>query len=93
MAETLKDFGLRLRKELLENPTEEKAKEIAGRINSVKCNGELLSTEQKEQVLKYIKSFEVKLEKKIKPEIVCESDNSEFLALVDTIISTVKGEK
>lgn len=85
---TIKDFALKYREELLADPTEEKAKEIANKINSLRSNGQPLTKENIELLLTYIE--DPSYNPKTGQRMLLESDNSAFLDLIGTINSNIK---
>lgn len=85
---TIKDFALKYREELLADPTEEKAKEIANKINSLRSNGQPLTKENIELLLTYIE--DPSYNPKTGQRMLLESDNSAFLDIIGTINSNIK---
>ena len=87
---TIKDLAIRYINELIANPTEKKAKEIAERIKKLKSNGAPLSKENIKLLLTYIE--DPCYNPKTGQKILLESDNSAFLNLVNIIDSNVNKE-
>lgn len=85
---TIKDFALKYREELLADPSEEKAKEIANKINSLRSNGQPLTKENIELLLTYIE--DPSYNPKTGQRMLLESDNSAFLDQIGTINSNIK---
>ncbi len=87
MVPDLKEYALRLQKELRANPTYSKAREIGLKINNAKFENRYLTIEEKREVVRHLKSiYIVKNEK-----VLCESSNDDFTTLVDIVMSIVNG--
>lgn len=89
MTPDLKEYALRLQKELRANPTYSKAKEIGLKINSAKIENRYLTLEEKREVVRHLKSIYIAKNEKI----LCESANDDFTNLVDIVMSTVNNGK
>lgn len=87
---TIKELALKYRNELIANPTEKKAKEIAEKINRLRSNGTPLSKGNLELLLTYIEDPNYNPQTGMR--ILLESDNSEFLNLLAIIDSNVNKE-
>lgn len=88
----LKETGLRLKMELLNDSSPETAKRIALEIESATySNGTPLTSEEKGHLIKYIE-FPV-YDHKTGIATLHEADNAEFLKLVALISKSVNGQK
>lgn len=88
----LKQTGLKLKWELQNNGSSEKAKKIAFEIESaIHPDGSPLSSEEKGHILKYIE-FQA-YDHKTGQTTLFEADNSEFLKLVAIVAKNIKGDK
>jgi len=88
----LKSFSLKLRMELQNDPTPEKAEEIAKKIITTKhTDGTYLSEAEKGHILMYIQypGYDHKTGKGISLE---HADNSEFLKLVALITKNINSK-
>lgn len=86
-----KEYALKLKKELEQNPSPEKAQEIARKISNKKyTNGEPLSDADKKHIVNYIgyPGYDPKTGK----FPIFESDNSEFLKLVAIVSQNVNAK-
>lgn len=88
---TLSEISLKLREELIKNPTESNAQKIAQKIRKLKYkNGNLISKEDKQKILNYLR-FGRNNENSNK--IPFMENNSEFLKLVNIIYDLVNKKK
>ncbi|MFI3300968.1 MAG: hypothetical protein R3Y28_06060 [Candidatus Gastranaerophilales bacterium] len=85
---TLKDFALKLRKELLNN---NKPEDVAKKIKSVTISEKHLTPDQIETILCYIEYPGYDPQKGLMP--LNESDNSEYLKLINSIRGIIKNGK
>lgn len=83
MAPDLKSFALKLRDELIAEPTKAKAIEIGSRINKCTYNDRLLTSDEKNEIIKYLK-LQIRVANNSK--YVVEA-NDDFMDLVDTVMS------
>lgn len=87
MTPDLKNFALKLRDELKTEPTMDKAIEIGNRINKCTYNNRLLTSEEKSEIIKYLK-LQIRVANDSK--YIVEA-NDDFMELVDTIMSIANG--
>lgn len=88
----LKTFALGLKKELSNEPSSEKAKQIALRIEQAKhSDGTGLTKEEKEHILKYLE-FPI-YDHITGYAVLHEADNSVFLQLVEIVSNNIKEKK
>lgn len=88
----LREFGLKLKKELQENASFEVAKRIALEIKTATHpNGVPLTSEEKEHILRYIEY--PAYNHKTGQCVLQHADNSEFLKLVALISKSVRENK
>ena len=88
---TIKELGIKYRKELQKCLSEEKALEIAEKINNLTVNGKIISNEVKNKILSYIE--ESPEDPKTGLRMITDSDNTAFLKLVAVIKNQIKGVK
>ena len=87
MAPDLKNFALKLRDELRAEPTNMKAIEIGNRINKITYNNWLLTSDEKNEIIKYLR-LQIRVTNDSK--YVVEA-NDDFLDLVDTVMLIANG--
>lgn len=87
MTPDLKNFALKLRNELKVEPTKVKAIEIGNRINKCKYQNRLLTSDEKSEIIKYLK-LQIRVANDSK--YIVEA-NDDFMDLVDIVMSIANG--
>lgn len=88
---TLKEYALKLREELINNPSPEKAKDIAERILNVNVDKRKITEEEINNVINWIEN--PTYEPSTGVQIEYESDNSAFLNLIKIVAQNVNQTK
>lgn len=87
MAPDLKSFARKIGDELKAEPTKIKAIEIGNRINKCTYNNRLLTSNEKNEIIKYLKQQIIVVNNS---KYVVEA-NDDFMDLVDTVMSITNG--
>lgn len=92
MNKSKQEIAQMYRKELQQNPTKEKALNIAERIVKLKYeSGKSISTADRAEIISYIE--DPLIDSKTGMRLVADSDNTKFLKLVAIIKNQIKGVK